>query len=219
LPVGQVVRWEITCPDDIRVGTLLAPPSHYAAIFSTCGADWPDSSKTRVKQWLAEQRILRFILPFTASTLGKLGKLGQNRDAAEEVLNSFWTEKLDGVIDRYDPELKCFPRFLLDCLQYYCREFLRKNRRRLEQQLNLPLDTSAYTILDTRPSSDPELPVQYADFWREFLTHPDHNILWLKEIVGLTYQEIAVIVDLSETATKVRAFRAKQQLAKRLGGL
>jgi RNA polymerase sigma-70 factor (ECF subfamily) len=102
-------------------------------------------------------------------------------------------------------------------------DYLRKQRRRKESRLAdlaeeqvVVADAEASAAYDREANRKAQVR-EYAQSLLGHLSEEDRLLLLLKEVEGLSVKELEKIYKASETAIKVRLFRARQRVLKALG--
>ncbi len=102
----------------------------------------------------------------------------------------------------------------------HCKDLLRKRSREKTQSLDALMEESGDTFQKRlEPSSDPAARAEAADRVEKFLSFlsPDERlILTLREVQGLSYDEISQTLQCSLDAVKSRLRRAREALQEKL---
>ena len=139
-----------------------------------------------------------------------LGNPTEAEDAAQEVFVRAWKQ-----LHSFQPERR-FSTWLLSIASHHCIDLLRRRRP------SAPLDDVALYV----PSNDPEpietvLQGEQSDMVKNLLnTLPDkyRSVTVLRYYNDLSYDEIADMTGLTESAVKTQLHRARRMLAEKLRG-
>ena len=142
-----------------------------------------------------------------------LGNVTQAEDAAQEIFIKAY-QSLRAF--RGDA---AFSTWLYRISANHCKDLLRKRSREKTESLDVLMEESgdAFQKL-VEPSSDPGAAFEAADLIEKFLSSlsPDERIiLTLREVQGLSYQEMARALGCSLDAVKSRLRRAREALEKK----
>ena len=136
-------------------------------------------------------------------------------DAAQEVFFKAYRK-----LSAYRGE-SAFGTWLYRIAANHCLDLLRKRKRERVESLDALIEESGDAIQERLPAAkNPASAVADAEFARQALERlsPDYRlILTLREMQGLSYQELAAALDCSLDAVKARLRRARQALLERSG--
>lgn len=221
---------QITVPKDIE------------KIFRKPGRGWTPPERDSVINWLSQLK-KPLILTYIGRICQKYG--GYEGEAAIDQAEDLWQEfctppqrqsisQLDKVIRAYDPtgaDAAPFPKYLLTCLQNFCRRKMRKERKRQEISFSELLsgssegeeeeDIELEEIMDPQAARWRRPPEKYAEK-KEFLSalerclnnlRRDYKIVWiLCDIEGRPYQEVVLILNRPLNTVKGWLHRARLKL-------
>ena len=144
------------------------------------------------------------------AAVGFLGNPEDARDAAQEALLKAWRAR-----DSYDAERPFYP-WLYRIVKNHCLDQLAKRRVRRPAALEverLASDSPSAELEAARAQSRARL-------WAALqgLSEEHREIVNLRHFQDLSYAEIAEVLDLKEGTVMSRLYRARQALARELGG-
>jgi RNA polymerase sigma-70 factor (ECF subfamily) len=141
-----------------------------------------------------------------------LGMMGNPEDARDALQEAF--VKAFQSLDRFDTG-RAFGPWFFQILRNQCRDMLRSRNARFRTEV---LDEG---LLELRPDEGPMSSSRQRDraearrlLWKALERVPDdqREVLVLKELQGLRYQEIATVLDVPEGTVASRLFHARKAL-------
>jgi RNA polymerase sigma-70 factor, ECF subfamily len=141
-----------------------------------------------------------------------LGMMGNPEDARDALQEAF--VKAFQSLDRFDTG-RAFGPWFFQILRNQCRDMLRSRNARFRTEV---LDEG---LLELRPDEGPMSSSRQRDraearrlLWKALERVPDEQreVLVLKELQGLRYQEIATVLDVPEGTVASRLFHARKAL-------
>jgi RNA polymerase sigma-70 factor, ECF subfamily len=141
-----------------------------------------------------------------------LGMMGNPEDARDALQEAF--VKAFQSLDRFDMG-RAFGPWFFQILRNQCRDMLRSRNARFRTEV---LDEG---LLELRPDEGPMSSSRQRDraearrlLWKALERVPDEQreVLVLKELQGLRYQEIATVLDVPEGTVASRLFHARKAL-------
>ena len=145
-----------------------------------------------------------------------LGMMGNSDDARDALQEAF--VKAFQALERFDASRPFGPWFF-QILRNQCRDLLRRRQARFR------VEVVSDGLLDSAPDTGPSSAIRQRQrvearrlLWKalERLPEDQREVLVLKELQGLRYQEIASIVDIPEGTVASRLFSARQALKETL---
>ena len=145
-----------------------------------------------------------------------LGMMGNSDDAHDALQEAF--VKAFRSLDRFDGD-RAFGPWFFQILRNQCRDLLRRRRARF--QMEIVADGALERSPDTGPSStirSRERSEAGRILWKALEALPDdqREVLVLKELQGLRYQEIASVLAVPEGTVASRLFNARLALKQEL---
>ncbi|GAB4345768.1 MAG: RNA polymerase sigma factor [Flammeovirgaceae bacterium] len=107
-----------------------------------------------------------------------------------------------------------FSSWLYAIVNNTCLDFLRKNKKKFFEDITTELADSLVEISDVNETIPIEESIEIVEKLMEELPPEDKMILLLKYKENVPIKEIQVIMNLSESAVKMRIKRAKEKVAK-----
>jgi RNA polymerase sigma factor (sigma-70 family) len=213
---------------------LPEPPPDLEALFGRPGSTWTEPEIVRVKNWLHEDRPLRFLLLFAQRRLGH----GTTFEDAEDTWGDFCADvrreperpdRLDEVMAQYDPcrARNGFPAWLLFCFRRFCEDRRKHLTSRGNHEQPAARDVQGrQPQLELAAATAPETNPEHAAQGRELegilvecvnqLPEDLRTVFLLRYVEGLSAEETASRLGISYDAVSMRAFRAKQCLRRLL---
>lgn len=137
-------------------------------------------------------------------SLSMLRSPAEAQDAVQEVLLKCWDQR------HRLGEIRQMEAWLLRITRNHCLDRLRSKHRRTEDLEQLPLqsngDPGADQILESRET------MTGIRRLLQRLPEKQRLLVQLRDIEGLSYQEIQHVLDLSESQVKTNLFRARKKL-------
>jgi len=165
----------------------------------------------------------RLVDAYSERVINYLVRMTGNRYEAEDLAQETFIRAYC-ALESYNPQFK-FSTWLFRIAHNHCINYLKKRSRvvHVEDYRNDD-DEPAWVLADDRPDCDPaysaaqhELQVQVQAAICE-LAPVYRTVVILRHVHGLSYQEIAEVVDVPLGTVKSRLGRARSQLAERLDG-
>jgi len=149
------------------------------------------------------------------------GGILRNREDVEDISQQVFL-KAYFSLKRFD-QRAAFTTWLYKITVNECWDVLRKRKVRplvyeselTEEQAEKYIHTEQSSE-QTRNASEQLETRQELEEWMECLDEKDRDMLVLKEVQGFTVEEIAEMMEINENTVKVRLFRARQRIAKRI---
>jgi len=149
------------------------------------------------------------------------GGILRNREDVEDIAQQVFL-KAYFSLKRFD-QRSAFSTWLYKITVNECWDLLRKKKVRplvFESELSEE-QAHAYQSTEEKGEYAPDVSEQLEnkqqlDHWLDCLEERDRTMLVLKEVQGFTVEEIAAIMGINGNTVKVRLFRARQKIAKRI---
>jgi len=181
-----------------------------------------DPDSVVVQQVLAgeQHRFRELVERYQAWIYGVTLRLVGNPTEAEDLTQQSFLEAYRGL-RRFDGA-RSFSTWLLCIAMNNCKDFLKSHKRR-ERQLAGEVESSGSLFAGHVPGPEHTLTVQRrAEMVTAALTRldPKYRVpLVLKDVEGMSYQEIQQVLGLPITTLKIRVVRARAQLQEQLAWL
>jgi RNA polymerase sigma factor (sigma-70 family) len=198
----------------------ITPPKDIERIFDKPERDWTPGERDRVKEWLCEDKQLRYLIRFAQRHLGQ----GATAKDAEDAWGDFYVKSLDAVINSYNPteEKRRFWNYLLLCFARFCHDEGDKIRKRRRLEVSPPTveddkgEPIEWEVADDTPLPDATLlGEELRQVVRECVAKlpPDQ-----RKVVEVYYfeersvEETARAIGISQENVRVRLHRARKTL-------
>jgi RNA polymerase sigma-70 factor, ECF subfamily len=160
------------------------------------------------------------VLAYRKRIFGTIGRLIGKPEDVEDVAQEVFLRLYFSLDQLRSPEV--FEPWLYRLTVNAAYDYLRKQRRRAESRIyDLPehvvalADATAGAKVDSEQQRIHALRETVADLLAD-VSEQDRVLLLLKEVEGLSLKELEKIYHVNENALKVRLFRARQRILKKL---
>jgi RNA polymerase sigma-70 factor (ECF subfamily) len=225
VPTRNVSGQEVSQPDRATQEDALAGPAGAGGhdVPATCMD--PDAEDVAAFRGGDERAFARLVVKYQTRVFNVAYRMLNRREEAEELAQEIFLQVYrQGSSFRGD---SLFSTWLFQVALNLCRnrlKYLKRRRAQLHDSLDQPIETSEGRIPRSIPDAShlPEDEVARAQLRRlcaeQIAELPDEyrEIIILRDINGLSYEEIAEILSLAEGTVKSRLHRARMELRERL---
>jgi len=162
------------------------------------------------------------VLAYRKRILGTIARLIARQEDVEDVAQEVFLRLYFSLDQLRTPEV--FEPWLYRLTVNAAYDYLRKQRRRNESRM-ADLSEQQVMFADAVAGGKIERDERYHKQVRETVdsmlsavSEEDRILLTLKEVEGLSLKDLEKVYEVSETALKVRLFRARQRVLKAMGG-